>query len=340
MRRLFILPVLALAASGLALGVGDKAPALKVATVVKGKTATLAKGVHVVEFWATWCGPCRVSIPHLTELAKKYKGKADFTGVSISERGADQLGQVKKFVAQMGPKMDYNVAWDGASATTFVVKDGNILWIGHPMDGLDEAVGQAVAGKLTLQEAKKQADEKAKAQQDAMKKQAEMAALLQPVMQAMQEGDTDGALAELDKIEAGHADLKPVLGTLRFRILMGQGGGAKLTALAQRFATEDFKDDAVMLNQLAWSIIDPEAKSVNPNYDAALIMAKRAVEVSKGQDGAILDTYALTLFKTGDKAKAIEMQTKAVELARKDKETEPATLKEMEARLEEFKKSA
>ena len=54
MRRLLTFSVLALATASFGLTIGDKAPPLKVAAVVKGKAVDLSKGVHVVEFWATW----------------------------------------------------------------------------------------------------------------------------------------------------------------------------------------------------------------------------------------------------------------------------------------------
>src|SRR5437868_2205978 len=82
------------------LGVGDPAPKLEVKEFVKGEPVVrLEKGkTYVVEFWATWCGPCRATIPHLTELQKKYKD-ITFIGVSVWER---EPGAVKPFVAEMG----------------------------------------------------------------------------------------------------------------------------------------------------------------------------------------------------------------------------------------------
>jgi thiol-disulfide isomerase/thioredoxin len=83
--------LLALGLAGLAaaegLGVGDPAPKIEVKEFVKGDAVKdFEKGkIYVVEFWATWCGPCRVSIPHLTELQKKNKDVV-FIGVSVWEQ--------------------------------------------------------------------------------------------------------------------------------------------------------------------------------------------------------------------------------------------------------------
>ena len=77
---------------------------------VKGdKVARLERGkIYVIEFWATWCGPCRAVIPHLTKLQQKHKDVI-FIGVSAYER--DQK-VVKPFVEKMGDKMAYRVALD------------------------------------------------------------------------------------------------------------------------------------------------------------------------------------------------------------------------------------
>jgi thiol-disulfide isomerase/thioredoxin len=71
--------------------------------------ASKGKKVIVVEFWATWCPPCRSSIPHLSELQHKYKSQnVEFIGITNEEN----MQTVKKFVDSMGANMDYAVAVD------------------------------------------------------------------------------------------------------------------------------------------------------------------------------------------------------------------------------------
>ena len=69
----------------------------------------------MVEFWATWSIPCKKSIPHLTELARKYEEKeVRVIGVSVWE---DYPAQVRPFVQEMGEKMVYSVAIDHVPTT-------------------------------------------------------------------------------------------------------------------------------------------------------------------------------------------------------------------------------
>lgn len=70
----------------------------------RGKAVRLSdyKGkVVLLEFWATWCPPCKLTIPDLNELHEKYKGK-DFALLSVSID--DPLSTLKPFIEEYGIK--------------------------------------------------------------------------------------------------------------------------------------------------------------------------------------------------------------------------------------------
>jgi len=87
---------------------GDKAPAIKLVTT-SGQPVTLAnyKGyVLVMDFFATWCIPCKESIPHMNGLNRKYgKQGLQVLGISVDEGGERE---VKNFIAER--KISYPVA--------------------------------------------------------------------------------------------------------------------------------------------------------------------------------------------------------------------------------------
>src|SRR5690606_924487 len=69
------------------LKVGDPAPVLTYAKWYKGAPVEqFQRGhVYVVEFWATWCGPCRMAMPHLSELARTYRDQVTVIGYNVRE---------------------------------------------------------------------------------------------------------------------------------------------------------------------------------------------------------------------------------------------------------------
>jgi len=152
------------------LKVGDPAPKLQPGKWVQGEPVKEfeAGKAYIVEFWATWCPPCRESIPHLNEIHKKYQDKGLVViGQDCAERDESL---VAPFVKKMDSKMTYRVALDdkqggkagkmaetwmsaaGRSSipTAFLVNTkGVIAWIGHPMELEDKQIEAALGIKST-----------------------------------------------------------------------------------------------------------------------------------------------------------------------------------------------
>lgn len=168
------------------LEVGSKAPAISATKWVKGKEVkSFEKGkVYVVEFWATWCGPCIKNIPHLTEIQKTY---SDITviGMAASEQDKDSK-KVEEFVKGKGDEMNYTVAFDNGSGKmsenwmraagqngipcAFVVDgEGKIAFIGHPGDSKFEETIKSLS-KAKKDDKKKDEPKKEEPKKDEPKK--------------------------------------------------------------------------------------------------------------------------------------------------------------------------
>jgi thiol-disulfide isomerase/thioredoxin len=339
------------------LSVGDKAPALTIEKWIKGEPVTgFEKGkVYVVEFWATWCGPCIASMPHISELQKKYKDKGlTVIGTNIWEDqkyNDETLQKVKDFVAEQGDKMAYTVAYDGAAKamdknwmgaagrtgipSAFIVnQDGVIAFVGHPMK-MDEPLEKIIAGKYDL----KEAAEAARKEAEEATKVRELQGDYRKVGSLMQSGKHDEALAAIDKLMGKSASLDPQLAVNKYSILLnGKKDYEKAYAYAEEIADKYFKDDAMGLNNLAWQIVDPEGEVKNPNLALALRLSERAV--AKDPGWANLDTLARVHFLKGDLAKAIDNQKKAVESVKKESGVPEQFIDELETRLKEYEKAA
>jgi len=113
----------------------------------------------LINFWATWCDPCREEFPDLVKLHTAYKGKVDFVTVSLDDL-ADIDRDVPKFLFEMKSEIPAYLLHtpDESAAINLISKD----WSGNlPMTVLLEAngnVGYQRNGKLKLETVKENID--------------------------------------------------------------------------------------------------------------------------------------------------------------------------------------
>ena len=127
---------------------GKKIPGFTVASWITPRPDAGSRLV-AIDFWATWCGPCRAAIPHVNELNDKYGKDMLFVGISDEKDSAFTAGLKKQKLKPADFR--YSLALDPAGTLKnkfFGVKgiphmaifspDGIVRWQGHPMS-LQEA---------------------------------------------------------------------------------------------------------------------------------------------------------------------------------------------------------
>ena len=143
------------------LQIGHTAPPIEIGTWCHGKPViqTESDKLYLIEFWATWCGPCLTSMPHLAELQSKYGEQITFIGVTD-----ESPTQVKAFLNSKSPSgvqwsdvVTYRLGTDdqgkmyqrymkaanqrGIPTAFLIGRTNKIEWNGHPLD-LDDALKQ------------------------------------------------------------------------------------------------------------------------------------------------------------------------------------------------------
>ncbi len=317
-------------AAGPTLGIGDKAPAIDIAHWIKGVDVNVKENkmtpitefeagkVYVLEFWATWCSPCRAGMPHLSELQEKYKGY-DVTIIGVSD---EQLPTVVNFLFDTDPrdgkvqnertnyvlatdpdesvKNDYfRAAGQRAIPSAFIIgKDTRVEWIGHPME-MDEPLAAVVRDAWDR-------DAFAMSRKKAM--QAEM-----KLAEAYKSQDWDTVLGIFDERLAEDPDsLQYMLNKFNV-LLLNANRPADAYAFGAKLVERSW-DEAGVLNAVAWTVAD-DKRVEKRDLAFALKAAERANELTGSKDPAILDTLARVHYENGDIWKALKWQRKAAEFA-------------------------
>lgn len=342
------------------LNIGDKAPALDIDHYVHepkdglGKVTEFDKDkVYVVEFWATWCGPCIQSMPHLVELQNQYRGEG-VQIVSISDEDVETVDGMmeKKYPGKEETFSELTSAYtittdpDGSVSTDYMLaagqngipcaflvgKTGLIEWIGHPME-MDEPLAEVVAGSWDREAYKEQ-----------MKREQQLVAAMQKVNQLARSGKYEDAIKVVDKtLEEMKGDdpktetIREQLNNFRFNLRLDAGDKSEEVLNFFRKQIADAKGDARAITQFGFGLMSSMQQGTDPGPLAAETITALEADIDKAEDDIKPLMYVCISQISASMSnfdKAIETQMKAIELSEgKQKER-------MEQMLEEIKELA
>ena len=327
------------------LEIGKPAPGIKVEQWARGDQVDSFKKdhVYVVEFWATWCGPCLRGMPHLSELQEKYADDVTIIGISNEEPQ-----KVTSFLEkpEWQEKVRYTIAIDpgrnmwnnymkpiGRSSipTAFIVgAGGDVEWIGHPAS-MDQALDSVVKGTWDAGKFKEEfaAEQKTRALMNKLRK---------PMAEARNKKDYEALLGYYEEIASADPS-NPTWQVNSFKLLIGpMNQPEKGYDLGRKIVAADGKDSRT-LNSIAWYVVDSnEVRKRDLQF--ALSTAMKADKITGHKDANIVDTLARCYWEMGDRSQAIALQEKAVELAGDDERSREGmtkTLQEYQRKIKEAK---
>ena len=319
------------------LKVGSKAPSLNIDVWFSDRDEQFEHirkfedgKVYVVEFWATWCGPCVKSMPHLAELQDRFASKG-VQVISVSDEDADTVRDFLKSKYAGDPTMtyadltaDYCLTTDpdgstyrdymaasgqeGIPAAFIVGKTGVIEWIGHPMS-MDDTLTMVVEDKWDREVYISREEEKER-----------LAPVMADVSDMVGGGDVEGALEKVNEVlkTVKDEEIRMSLNVMRVELAIEVGGPVALDAFSE--LADQSKDKADVLDMISWGIAVKSAQG----GDVSESLMQRAIETSKrsielagnaGDEqrlGSAFDTLSHLQYESGDLDAAIATQTKAV----------------------------
>ncbi len=303
---------------GKPLTIGTPAPAIDISHWLKGdQVDEFETGkVYVLEFWATWCGPCRASMPHISKLQEQFRDYGvTFIGVSDEklQTVAGFLSKTDRNEKLWTDKIRYTLATDPDESvkkdymvaagvqtipTAFIIgKEGKIEWIGHPTHpkgDLDRALDAIVKDGWDRTAYKKIYD------------------LRKQVSKEVDDANYKKALAITDELIVLDPYSHILYKHRKFGLLLSVLNRPAAAYEIGRELVDAHWDDAQSLNQISWFVVDDRTVQTR-DLEFALKAAARASDLTDHKNAAILDTVARVYYEMGDLRSALKWQLKAVD---------------------------
>lgn len=294
--------------------------------------------VYVVEFWATWCGPCVASMPHLSNLQQAFMDDS-VQIISITDEDLDSVERFLKMKVSGKKEMTYGeltgnycltadpdgsmsenylqaARQTGIPAAFIVGKTGKIEWIGHPAE-MELPLSQVVADSWNREAfaVKFKAEQEAELAREAAQEKLQIA--MQPVADSFQAGKTEEALKLMDDLIANNEfdAVKEDLVFTKMDLAFSVSPAAATEAF--RKALDQLKDSPGVLHELAWSIysLKSEGEPIGKDMLQVALDAAKQAEAATPKSPEILDTVARIHYELGQLDEAIKVQTIALENA-------------------------
>ena len=290
--------------------VGSDAPSLEGLTFVQGEESPSPK-VRVVEFWATWCGPCRQSIPHINALYQLQRGN----GLEVIGVSDEPQSTVEPFLRKQGSQMSYTVAIDPKKSVTerfmraagqngipcaFVIgQNKKIVYIGHPMsEEFARAVKLSLLGRYDPVLSKKAAP------------------LLDAARRSVTSKNFKEAYARYDEVIALDPEVFTDVAFEKYRVMLNdeQNLAAAKVYIKSLVDTLISASDAGALRE-ASIVLSSDPRVTIFDNELAMVAADGMLKAASSSDPSANATVASVWYAMGDFTKAVEFQKKAMRLA-------------------------
>ncbi len=311
---------------------GSEAPSMNIEEWLHGEQFSIEPGkVYIIEFWATWCAPCRAAIPHLSRLQERYHADGlRIVGISNEEKDdvEDFLNRNRRdisYAIAIDARNQTNRAWmqaagvQGIPASFIVDRQGKVQFIGNPhTPQFDNIVAAVLDDRYDP------------------KLQAESRDVIQAIENARRMRNWRQSRSLMEELIAVDPHKQAFVALDKFHMmLVDMGDEEQAYQYARELRKEKYSDDATLLLMLSELIaLDPSIDSEKRDMDFALELAQHVRNIAPPRlEIRSMAHQARVHFERGERRQAIALQRRAWMTAR------PEAKAPLERTLQSFRDS-